>query len=475
MESQAVARPPEKDLYEKLWRTEEYRQSSPGERMVPQFLLQAQPSRGTTLVDLGCGTGRASLLLALPPPMGASMRVTMVDFTDNCLDEEIKQMLVTQAENLKFVQADLTKPIPVKATYGFCSDVMEHIPPEDVNIVLDNCLMAAQHVFFAISTIKDMCGVLVGHSLHLTVRSYEWWLGKFKERDCVIHWSQGGEDMCGFYVTAWTEVKNLTTVVGSLNTAKDLIVANVKHNVSQYWQQVTPHSTNDIECMLIGGGSTLSGFEDEIRERVKSGVKLVTMNGTYNWAIEHGLTPDAQIIVDARPFNARFTKPVLPKCTYLMCSQCDPSVLEGLPKEHTYLWHTSKELHGELLDFAYDKKWWWVPGGSTVLLRAIPLLRMLGYHKFHLYGCDSCVIDGEHHAYAQKENDGETILDVALNVGSTPTGRLFRASVWQLAQAQEFIDVVRMMGEVIDMQIHGDGLLAYIIRTGAEISTELKE
>jgi hypothetical protein len=96
------------------------------------------------------------------------------------------------------------------------------------------------------------------------------------------------------------------------------------------------------------------------------------------------------------------------------------------------------------------------------MLRAIPLLRMLGFKRFHLYGFDSCLTD-EHHAYAQPENDSEHV------VSATVGGRVFRCHVWMLSQAQEFIDLVKFMGDEIDLQVHGDGLISHIIETGAAI------
>jgi hypothetical protein len=58
-----------------------------------------------------------------------------VDFADNCLDEDIRPMLETQAHALRFVEHDLTEPLTQSATYGFCTDVLEHIPTEDVDKV----------------------------------------------------------------------------------------------------------------------------------------------------------------------------------------------------------------------------------------------------------------------------------------------------------------------------------------------------
>jgi hypothetical protein len=220
--------------------------------------------------------------------------------------------------------------------------------------------------------------------------------------------------------------------------------------------------------MIVGGGPSLAHAEmqDEIIEKRGAGVKLITLNGAYNWALERGLTPSAQIIVDARPFNARFTKPVVDHCLYLIASQCDPSVLEGLPKDRTYLFHAMSSLSEDLLTAQYGDEWHTIPGGSTVLLRAIPLLRMLGYRRFHLYGCDSCLKDDAHHAYAQPENDKNIVMPVKLG----QSGRIFYCHGWMLSQAQELLDLIRMLGDVIELEIHGDGLLAYMLNTGAELA-----
>ena len=472
MEENSLERPPEQEIYQRMWDNPIYREVAPGERSVAAFLRQARPRARATVIDFGCGTGRASLLMALPAPAGGSLNVTMLDFADNCLDQDIRDMLPYQEDSLRFFQADLTQKITHKAMYGFCTDVMEHIPPEDVDRVLNNILMAAPHVFFSISTEEDNCGKLIGHPLHLTVRPYEWWLEQFRKRECHIHWSAEFSGECSFYVSAWAEGEVFYDR-GEVNVIEDKIIANIKHNVSQGWKQCIPHDTNDLECMILGGGPSMNDNLEEIKALRASGVKLITMNGAYNWAIKNGLVPSATVIVDAQEHNARFTKPVIDGCIYLISSQCHPTVLDDLPKERTYLWHVGGERYKEIYDEAYCKQWWNVPGGTTVLLRTIPLMRMLGYRRFHLFGCDSCVSEKEHHAYEQKENDREFVLRTILNVKGVPTGREFLTTGWQIVQAQEFMAFIQLMCDDIDLQVHGDGLLAYILATGAEL--QIKE
>jgi hypothetical protein len=138
-----------------------------------------------------------------------------------------------------------------------------------------------------------------------------------------------------------------------------------------------------------------------------------------------------------------------------------------LPKENTYQWHTSAEDIVPILN-EHLPEWYSVPGGSTVLLRAIPLLRMMGYHWFHLFGCDSCLIGDAHHSYAQPENDEEVILPVTVG------GRVFKCYPWMASQGQEFISLIRMLGSEFELEVYGGGLLRHIVETGSLLDEEPK-
>ena len=278
---------------------------SPGEHIALEFLKQAKPKPGSSVLDIGTGTGRGAFNLAV----FGGLKVKMLDFAANCLDEDIRPMLETQKDTLSFEQVDITEGIPQSAEYGFCTDVLEHIPPTEVDKVIDNCLKACQHVFFQISTVDDVCGAAIGHPLHLTVKPYEWWLKKFTDRDCAVHWSRKDSISCCFYVSAWTDAKEFSET-GLINVPDGTFLANVKENIKNGWKQVSPHEANDFELMILGGGPSLNEFEDEIREKQKAGIKIVTLNGAYNWCAERGIGPVTQIMVDAREFNKRFVQPI---------------------------------------------------------------------------------------------------------------------------------------------------------------------
>jgi hypothetical protein len=249
---------------------------------------------------------------------------------------------------------------------------------------------------------------------------------------------------------------------GELNAGLDTVLTNVKENIRLGFQQVQPYPTNDVEVMIVGGGPSLKEQIEEIRFLRRQGVKLVCLNNAYQYCIDHDIKPSAFVMVDARPFNLRFVENVIPDCKYFIASQCDPAVFGRLleVKDQTYIWHTSAEEIQDALKEVYPKCYP-VPGGSTVLLRAIPLFRMLGFKRFHIFGCDSCLEDGKHHAYSQSENDDQVVIPVRVG------GEVFYCNPWMVSQAREFIDLVGCMGDVMELEIYG-GLLRQILKSGAD-------
>jgi hypothetical protein len=176
----------EKDKYRQMWSIEAYRNYSPGEEAVPYILRYLKPKG--LVIDFGCGSGRASIALAKQ-----GLDVLLVDFADNCRDHE--------AIFFPFLECDLTNPIPACADYGICCDVMEHIPTEDVEKVILNIMQCSGSVFFQISTVDDVFGAVIGHTLHLSVYPHEWWADKFKSLGFQIKWSENQGNASLFHVT----------------------------------------------------------------------------------------------------------------------------------------------------------------------------------------------------------------------------------------------------------------------------------
>lgn len=176
----------EREKYERMWSLPNYRAIIPGEECIEQFLEVVNPPKGATVLDFGCGTGRAALSMTL-----AGLAPVLIDFASNCLDRG--------AMHLPFYEHDLTEPLPFRAEYGFCSDVMEHIPPADVSTVLRNILTSAAEVYFRIDTKPDICGSLINQDLHLTLLDHAQWHALLSEFGEVVFADRQG-DHSAFYV-----------------------------------------------------------------------------------------------------------------------------------------------------------------------------------------------------------------------------------------------------------------------------------
>lgn len=159
--SKEVDRMSEADKYEYIWTHSQYGVNSPAERMVD--LIDMWLPNGSEVLDLGCGVGRAAVELTK-----RGHTVTLIDFVDNSRCDD--------ARLLPFIKADLAQDVPATAPYGYCVDVMEHIPPEQVRDVIRNIANATEQCLFRIEFSLDGFGpALLGTQLHLSVHDADWW------------------------------------------------------------------------------------------------------------------------------------------------------------------------------------------------------------------------------------------------------------------------------------------------------------
>ena len=161
----------EREKYTKAWNLNDYRNYAPGEQFTMPFLLSVKPKKDHTIIDFGTGTGRSALFFHQ-----AGFKVKMVDIAENCLDKEVAEEL---SDNLT-VACLWDENIPF-GDVGYCTDVMEHIPTEKVDAVIQNIMAHCHKCFFNICVTEDHFGKVIEEHLHLTVRPFEWWRDKLQE------------------------------------------------------------------------------------------------------------------------------------------------------------------------------------------------------------------------------------------------------------------------------------------------------
>lgn len=172
----------ERDKYQRMWREPRYRTHSPGLNLVSRFYNYAL-SNGLeptdSLIDLGCGTGRAGKALALQ-----GFNVTLFDLVD----------AVDSGNGLPFIAGCLWElPESPKYQWIYCTDVLEHIPRDHVAATLKGmAAITGKGGLLQIAHFQDGCGQLIGETLHLTVKPPEWWQEKINKLWTVNKWDVEG-------------------------------------------------------------------------------------------------------------------------------------------------------------------------------------------------------------------------------------------------------------------------------------------
>lgn len=174
----------ERAKYFELWRdVPDYREYSTGMENVSRFMDIIKPEKGSTLIDIGCGEGKAGLEF-----QSKGLYVKWVDITSAGLHPDIPSS--------RFIYSSIWSNWAHDKygyDYGFCCDVMEHIPTEYTMLVIDRIISSCRTSWFQIAFVPDQFGASIGQTLHLTVQPFNWWLDRLRGAGSVID----ARDLCG--------------------------------------------------------------------------------------------------------------------------------------------------------------------------------------------------------------------------------------------------------------------------------------
>lgn len=270
-------------------------------------------------------------------------------------------------------------------------------------------------------------------------------------------------------------------LLGRMNVEDSTQIEQIRYAIRQGHPQVWQCGPKYEQVAIVGSGPSLKSTERELVALIHDGVKVVALNGAYHWCLERNIKPSAVVVLDARESTARFVQPEIPGCIYYAASQCHQSVWDALAgRSNVGIFHAvggdTDSKTKAILQAYYDGFWVGVPGGTTVATRAIGLLRTLGYLRFHLFGVDCCWLGEDHHAFAQPENEKDRRIAVTIAPTDDPAdARVFYCAPWMLKQFEDFLMMIRHMGNTFKCAVHGDGLLAYALQQTAGIQYTTEE
>lgn len=159
--------------YAKIWRQPNYGDHSPGENILDLFLEISGCEAQHSVIDIGCGNAKAARKLA-----ARGVRVDLLDLTDAQIPDDVRE-----AHRLMIgpVWGPWSSAGPQGYDFGYCCDVMEHLPKEYTMLAIHRILEECRNAFFQIAFAPDQFGKTIGEPLHLTVEGFTWWRDRLNE------------------------------------------------------------------------------------------------------------------------------------------------------------------------------------------------------------------------------------------------------------------------------------------------------
>lgn len=251
-------------------------------------------------------------------------------------------------------------------------------------------------------------------------------------------WREGGAAQANLEVVANTDY---------VQTASNIKAAcKLKHD----WLPFEAARAGSVA--IVGGGPSLVTMLDELRAHQRDGMLVFATNGAHDYLVEREIIPDAHVIIDARPENARFISKRAR--SYFLASQCHPDIF-AKAKGHVTIVHMN--TRGVLNSIPQSlKPINLISSGSTVGLAAIAIAYCLGYRSLYVYGMDSSY-EEQRHAYPQGLNDHDRVVEAIAG------GKKFKCAPWMIAQVEHFQKLAAELAAA-DCEIHvrSKGMLGHV-------------
>jgi uncharacterized Rossmann fold enzyme len=242
-----------------------------------------------------------------------------------------------------------------------------------------------------------------------------------------------------------------TEFIVQANMSEDILHDHVRSALKRDCEWLKPAHATDT-AIIVGGGPSLAENLYYVRGMQMSGAKVFATGNTYAYLIDHGIQPDAHVLLDAREQNLEFV-PRETRAIQYYASQCHPKVLEAAT--NLICWHAAMSCYQSLIE-REDPDAISLGGGTTVGMKALSLAYLLGHRHLRLFGFDSCYRES-HHAYPQPLNDAEKVMDVTMG------GEKFRCAPWMITQAEEFKEIAPVLVSCgCVLRVYGEGLIPHL-------------
>lgn len=203
---------------------------------------------------------------------------------------------------------------------------------------------------------------------------------------------------------------------------------------------------------LCGSGPSLEATLGELQGDV------FAVNGSHRFLLERGIVPKVCMFWDAAEIIAEFAIPHQ-DVTYFVASRCHPKVFERLEDCKVVVWHAGGDH--DIDEFLFSRKINepMLMGGTTGVTRGIYLAFALGWRDMHIFGADSCYVEGKTHV------NGASVVPEGL-VDILVGGRWFKSTCQWASQIEEMKLIYPMLTQKevgVSLTAHDEGMFAWVV------------
>ncbi len=216
-------------------------------------------------------------------------------------------------------------------------------------------------------------------------------------------------------------------------------------------------------CAIVAGGPSLLGQ----LEKLRTFPVIIAAGTAHDFLVTRGIRPRYAVVFDpyaaahdrhepTEGSNLSYYAHLQDTCTYLVASHAEQAVFDHFAEVPVAMWHAAGDS-----DEVFHRGEPALYGGCTAALRSITIAVLLGYWDLHFFGLDSAYAEDQSHAYQMNDPLPER---VAVRLEGSP--REFQTNLAWIAQAQQFFKMVELHGRQYRPTVHGDGMIAEMIRCG---------
>lgn len=237
------------------------------------------------------------------------------------------------------------------------------------------------------------------------------------------------------------------------------ITANLGRDLPRFVDRLGFGQIRNEPLAIVGAGPSLS----ETVNRVRDFENVLVCGSAHDFLVRQGVIPNYAVVCDGGKEDKGNLSLPQKETAYLIASQCDPGLFDHLSGFHVELWHyrgqatETLEEEAVLLNGEPGLAW-----GSCVGIVSISIARMLGFRHLHLFGLDSSYGNyGMDHHCCKIAGSMEY-----QKVPATVAGRTFISDLALMEQANQFFRYVEDQYQYFHATIHGDSLIAHMVRHG---------